>query len=88
MLRIGLILLIAPCLLLMALYVPEQLSAADCANAGGSYDYAQQLCDQQNKHPQSSFMARNTVLVNSSMLLAVLGFFVCLINLYTPKKLN
>ena len=75
-------------MLLMALYVPEQLSAADCANAGGSYDYAQQLCDQQNKHPQSSFMARNTVLVNSSMLLAVLGFFVCLINLYTPKKLN
>jgi hypothetical protein len=88
MLRIGLILLIAPCLLLMALYVPEQLSAADCVNSGGSFDYAEQLCDQQNKHPQSSFMARNTMFVNTSMLLAVLGFFVCLINLYTPKKPN
>lgn len=86
MLRIGSVLLVLPCLLLMALYVPEQLSAADCANTGGSYNYADGVCDTQNSHPQSTFMSRHTTLVNSSMLLAVLGFFVCLFGLYTPQK--
>lgn len=86
MLKVGIFLLVAPCLLLMALYVPEQLSVADCSNNGGSYNYAESLCDQQNKHPQSTFMARNSLLVNGGMLLSVLGFFICLINLYIPKK--
>jgi len=86
MIRIGLLLLIAPCLLLMGLYMPEQSSVADCIALGGSYDFERQLCDQENSHPTSTFMARHTLLVNSSMLLALLGFIVCLIGLYQPNK--
>lgn len=86
MIRIGFLLLIAPCLLLMGLYIPEQTTMTDCVALGGSYDYQQHLCDMQNKHPVSSFMARHTLLVNGSMLLATLGFFLCLVGLYLPKK--
>ena len=86
MIKIGLLLLIAPCLLLMGLYLPEQTSMSDCVALGGSYDYQQQVCDMQNKHPVCPFMARHGFLVNSAMLLALLGFIVCLVGLYRPKK--
>ncbi|MEH6446421.1 MAG: hypothetical protein V7784_21200 [Oceanospirillaceae bacterium] len=58
----------------------------ECVSAGGSYDYQQQLCDMKNVHANSPFMARHTLLVNSSMLLALVGFIVCIIGLYQPKK--
>ncbi len=86
MIKIGLLLLIAPCLLLMGLYLPEQSNAADCIAVNGSFDYVQQVCDMQNTHSSSTFMARNTALVNSAMLLALLGFIVCVMGLYRPAK--
>jgi len=70
----------------MGMYMPEQSSVADCAVLGGSYDFDNQLCDQLNAHPTSTFMARHTLLVNSAMLLALLGFIICLIGLYQPRK--
>jgi preprotein translocase subunit SecG len=86
MIKIGLFLLIVPCLMLMGLYLPEQSSAADCVAQGGSFNYAQQLCDMQNQQTSSTFMSRNTVLVNTSMLTALLGFIVCIVGLYRPAK--
>ncbi|EPJ45088.1 MAG: hypothetical protein OFPI_37940 [Osedax symbiont Rs2] len=86
MIKIGLLLLIAPCLLLMGLYMSDLSRIEDCLLAGGSYDSVLQLCDMQNSHPVQPFMAGNTRLVNSSMLLAMLGFFLCIIGLYRPKK--
>ena len=86
MIKIGLFLLIVPCLLLMGLYLPEQSSAADCIAQGGSFNYRQHLCDMQNVQPVSTFMSRNTLLVNASMLTAVLGFIICVVGLYRPAK--
>ncbi|NQZ33158.1 MAG: hypothetical protein HRU06_17960 [Oceanospirillaceae bacterium] len=86
MIRIGLLLLVVPCLMLMGMYLPEQSSIADCLEIGGSFDFQSASCDTLNTHPSSTFMARHTLLVNSAMLLALLGFFVCLIGLYRPKK--
>ena len=86
MIRIGLLLLVAPCLLLMGLYMPAQSRIADCLVSGGSYDSLQQLCDMNNIHPVQPIMARNSTLVNSAMLLAMLGFLLCIIGLYRPRK--
>ena len=86
MIRIGLLLLIAPCLMLMGMYMPEQSSVVDCSAIDGSYDFQKQRCDTLNTNPSSTFMARHTLLVNSAMLLALLGFLICLIGLYQPRK--
>lgn len=86
MIRLGLLLLIVPCLLLMGMYLPEQSNVADCIAIGGSFDFQSQHCDTLKIHPSSTFMARHTLLVNGAMLLALLGFIVCLIGLYQPKK--
>ena len=86
MIKIGLLLLIAPCLLLMGRYMSDLSRGEDCLVAGGSYDSVQQFCDMQNSHPVQPFMAGNTRLVNSAMLLATLGFLLCIIGLYRPRK--
>jgi hypothetical protein len=88
MIRIGLILLVFPCLLLMGLYLPEQSSAADCVANGGSFNYQDGICDTENNHPYSPFMARNTLLVNASMLIALLGCLICIFGLYQPRKVR
>jgi len=86
MIKLGLILLIAPCLLLMGLYLPEQWQVADCLDAGRAYDYQRQLCGEAQSYPYIPFMARHSSLVNSSMLLSVLGLILCIIGLYRPAK--
>jgi len=70
----------------MGLYLPEHSSAADCVASGGSYNYQEGVCDADNDHPYSPFMARNTVLVNVSMLIALLGCLICIFGLYQPRK--
>ncbi|MGB1238500.1 MAG: hypothetical protein ACPG4U_09845 [Pseudomonadales bacterium] len=87
MIKIGLFLLVAPCLLLMGFYLPEQTAISDCLAAGGSFNYSAQACDmQQGSHPFLPFMARHAVLVNSAMLIAVVGLFMCIIGLYRPNR--
>lgn len=85
MIKLGLVLLVAPCLMLMGFYLPEQAAIADCLEAGGAFNYSLQVCDMQSSHPFLPFMARHGTLVNTSMLVAVAGLILCIIGLYRPN---
>ncbi len=86
MLRVGLILLVLPCLLLMGIYLSELSEVESCLDAGGSYDYSQSLCDSNAQHPYQPFIQRHMALVNGSMLLAVVGLLCCMAGLYTRAR--
>lgn len=82
MLRLGLLLLVIPSVLLMVGYMYEQSLVNDCLDAGGSFNYTENVCDQQNTHPFVPYMARHPLWVNGGMLLTVLGTFLCIAGLY------
>ncbi|WP_027858371.1 hypothetical protein [Marinobacterium jannaschii] len=86
MLRIGLVLLVLPCLLLMGIYLSELSEVESCLDSGGSFDYSQSVCDMNTEHPFQPFIQRHMALVNGSMLLAVVGLFGCLGGLYTRAR--
>ncbi len=85
MLKIGLLLLIAPCLLLMGGYMYEQSLVSNCLDVGGSFNYELLACDQHNNHPFMPYMARHPLFVNGGMLLSVVGLFFCIIGLYKGR---
>ncbi|WP_286240603.1 hypothetical protein [Neptuniibacter halophilus] len=78
MLRFGLILLILPALTLMGVFFVEQSAVDACLQQGGSFDYSNDQCDMQQKHPFQPLMARHPLLVNGSMLLSALGLLFCM----------
>lgn len=82
MLRLGLLLLIIPCLLLMGSYMYEQSLVDDCLDLGGSFNYELLFCDKQDSHSFMPYMARHPLFVNGGMLLSVIGVFFCIIGLY------
>lgn len=85
MLRVGLILLVLPCLALMAGFMYEQSSVNDCLSSGGSFNYSLMACDMDNQHPFVPYMARHPLAVNGGMLVAVLGLFTCIFGLYRRR---
>ncbi len=78
MLRLGLLLLILPSLALMAVYFIDQSAIEACLAEGGSFNYAADECDFTNKHPYQPLMARHPTLINSAMLVSIVGLFMCL----------
>lgn len=82
MLRWGLILLVIPALLLMGVYMYEHGQVRACVEAGGSYDYLNQLCDMNTIQPFVPLMMRHPILVNGSMLLSAVGLLMCIAGLY------
>lgn len=85
-LRIGLILLILPGVVMMAAYFNELNDMQACLSAGGSFNYAEAVCDHSNNHPVIPFSVRHPTLVNGGMLLSVVGLFFCLAGLYTRRR--
>ncbi|MFY0658011.1 hypothetical protein [Neptunomonas sp.] len=82
MLKLGLLLLIVPCVLLMGGYIYEYSLVDSCRAQGGSFDYLRQLCDNAQTHPFIPFMMRHPLQVNGGMLLAVVGLCCCVVGLY------
>ena len=82
MLRLGLLLLVIPSVLLMVGYMYEQSLVSGCLDAGGSFNYTENACDQQNTHPFVPYLARHPLWVNGGMLLTVLGTLLCIVGLY------
>lgn len=78
MLRIGLILLILPSIALMVVFYMDQSAVTACLEQGGSYNYDLAECDQEQKHPFKPLMARHPMLINGTMLLSVVGLFMCM----------
>jgi len=88
MLRVGLLLLILPPLALMAGYLMEQAEVDACLDAGGAWNYLEQLCAEQPRSggfPFVPYMQRHPVMVNGGMLLSVLGLLFCLAGLYRGR---
>jgi len=86
MLKLGLLLLILPGVVLMAVFWNELSAVNACLSAGGSFDYINQLCDKQANQPFIPFAERNPLLVNITMLMSTLGLFICLFGLYVKAR--
>ncbi|WP_419812957.1 hypothetical protein [Bacterioplanoides sp.] len=71
-LRYGSLLFAVPGLLLLVLYGLEMSAVTDCLQQSGSYNFETQTCSEQPQ-PQSTFYARNTLMVNLMLLLSLLG---------------
>ena len=86
MLRWGLVLLIAPLLLLMGVYWHEFGSVNECILQGGQYDYRLHECTFAVTMPFVPYAERYPLLVNLSMLAALAGFVLCLVGLYSRRR--
>lgn len=73
MMRWGSIIFSLPAVLLLSLYGWELSTVNDCINQGLSYDFQLEQCVEGEQDIQSPFYARNALLVNSMLLLSVLG---------------
>ncbi|EPC01938.1 hypothetical protein L861_20010 [Litchfieldella anticariensis FP35 = DSM 16096] len=85
MLRIGLLLLIAPIVILMGAYFWELGDVRECALNGGYWNYVEGAC-RDTPQPFASWQVRSPWLVNGGMLLSVLGVVLCMVGLYVKKR--
>ncbi|RTE65388.1 hypothetical protein EH243_12010 [Amphritea opalescens] len=86
MLRLGLLLLILPGVVLMAVFWAELSDVNACLSAGGSFNYGAAVCDMNNSHSFVPFAARHPLFVNLTMLASAAGFFCCLFGLYVRGR--
>lgn len=73
MMRWGSIIFSLPAILLLSLYGWELSSMNDCIDQGLSYSFELEQCIEGKQDVRSPFYARHTFLVNSMLLLSVLG---------------
>lgn len=85
MLRVSLVVLVAPLLILMGSYLFSLSEIDQCVSSGGFWNYRTEQCGE-HATPFIPFMMRHPLLVNGGMLLAVMGFFGCLIGLYRGRR--
>ena len=85
MLRLGLLLLIAPMLVLMGAYFWEYASVRECVLAGGHWDYLEGVC-RETPQPFVSWLDRAPWLVNGGMLVSLAGLALCMVGLYTRRR--
>ncbi|WP_416139544.1 hypothetical protein ACM26W_03805 [Halomonas sp. HK25] len=85
MLKLGLLLLIAPLLLLMGVYFWELSDVRECVHAGGYWDYLEGVC-RDTPQPFVSWLERYPWLVNGGMLLSLFGMALCVVGLYVKKR--
>lgn len=73
MMRWGSIIFSLPVILLLSLYGWELSAVNDCIDQGLSYRFDLEQCIDEKQGVESPYYARHTVLVNSMLLLSVLG---------------
>lgn len=86
LLKIGILLLVAPLLALLFGYFSELTTVNECAAAGGYYDYVNQLCNMEQKQPFISYFQRNPSWVNSGFIVSLIGLIVCFFGLYKGRS--
>jgi hypothetical protein len=62
-------------------YLAESRAADRCSEAGGSYNYAEGVCDHEQSHPVLPWARRNRALV----MLSAAGFGMILISVATAR---
>ena len=75
MMRWGSIIFSIPVILLLSLYGWELSAVNECIDQGLSYSFDLETCIDQKQDVRSPYYARHTFLVNSMLLLSVLGSF-------------
>ncbi|MFO8045408.1 MAG: hypothetical protein R6U30_05995 [Halomonas sp.] len=85
MLKIGLLLLIAPILLLLGVYFWELSDVRECTYAGGYWNYLEGVC-RDTPQPFVSWLERYPLMVNGGMLLSVVGIAFCMVGLYVKRR--
>ncbi len=85
MLKLGLALLILPGVVLMTLFWQDLTLMRECLAQGLSFDAYAQACSE-TEQSFVPFGKRNPTLVNSVMLLSVLGLACCLYGLYVRAR--
>ncbi|WP_261842873.1 hypothetical protein [Aliamphritea ceti] len=85
MLKLGLALLILPGVVLMTLFWQDLTLMRECMAQGLSFDAYAQTCSE-TEQSFVPFGQRNPTLVNSVMLLSVLGLACCLYGLYVKAR--
>jgi hypothetical protein len=73
MMKWGSIIFSLPVILLLSLYGLEFSAVNDCLLDGLSYDFQSELCVEGEQNIYSPFYARNSVWVNSMLLLSIFG---------------
>lgn len=82
---LGLALLVLPLLVLMGVWGAEFVDVSHCIHAGGSYDYIDEVCLQEESGRFVSFAERHPLLVNGSLWTACAGLVLCLWGLYQRR---
>jgi hypothetical protein len=85
MLRLGLLLLIAPLLLMMGVYFWELGDVRECTLSGGHWDYLAGAC-RDEPQPFVSWLQRHPWFVNGGMLLSMGGLGLCMVGLYIKRR--
>lgn len=85
MLRLGLLLLVAPIVLLMGVYFWELGDVRACTFDGGYWDYVTGVC-RDTPQPFVSWLQRYPWLVNGGMLASLLGVAMCMAGLYLKRR--
>ncbi len=85
MLKLGLALLILPGVVLMTLFWQDLSAMRECQAQGLAFEPYTQSCSEAEQ-PFVPFGQRNSTLVNSVMLLSVLGLACCLYGLYVRVR--
>lgn len=73
MMRWGSIVFSLPAILLLSLYGWELSVVNDCLDQGLSYSFSAETCVEGVQDHKSPYYARHTLLVNSMLLLSVIG---------------
>lgn len=85
MLKLGLLLLIAPILVLMGVYFWELSDVRACTLSGGHWNYLEGAC-RDTPQPFVSWLERHPWLVNGGMLLSLAGMVLCMLGLYVKRR--
>lgn len=86
MLKIGLLLLVAPILVLMGAYFMELGDVRDCLLVQeGHWDYRAGVC-RETAQPFVPWVDRHPWLVNGGMLTSVAGVALCMVGLYVKRR--
>lgn len=85
MLKLGLLLLVAPLLLLMGIYFWEFGDVRACTLEGGHWDYLEGVC-RDTPQPFVSWLDRQPWLVNGGMLVSLAGVVLCMVGMYVKRR--
>ncbi|SFX18395.1 hypothetical protein [Marinospirillum alkaliphilum] len=85
LLKLGLVLLVAPLLILMGTWGVEYAAVSSCIHQGGSYDYLLGECLMDQRGIFVPFAERYPLLTSTSLWASCAGLVLCVVGLYQSR---